>query len=498
MHGTLSTWEILYTAANEPVGLKKIHQRTSDTEILPLWLTADTGGGHPADAQLFCGVNDLDVRHTKTPSYLGIAGKDGHITVVHAFADLSPVTCIKSVSSAKGGEVLICAIQMNRTCTILTWSAAASARVVTSTRLAGSGGIFSFALSAPVTTAPSPGLQIYICEDSGEVSQWRLILAENGAPAGVSASKRIRFSESGCSAYSVDLLTPSLMLICSAAGFHLAEYGGHNDQQHPQTASLQWHDVACCGATPCGPTGVEYYAVGDLSGRVLLWSASSSHEGTPQLTLYHEAAVRCIAAIAVEPEQGAFVLLCGLMDGSVHIWKLTAVKAVLQEVGHAVMLPTLNERVITSIASHPTRPAVAVADSLGNVTIFEGREMQYAATSATFSNHQRPHVSSKEVWSVAWNADGSVLALANEDYTAKTLRYDPVASTLSLEHTMTGPAAATTSVRWRGDMLFASSDDCTIHAWTIPAPGQGSPALHSVFKTDASHLVRPPHSSGAH
>jgi WD40 repeat protein len=365
-------------------------------------------------------------------------------------------------------------MQMNRKCSILKWDSDASRLdVLSATKLSGSGAIFSVALT-PVLD----GFEMFVCEDTGEVSCWLV----SGAGHHVSKQHSIQFSSTSCSAYNVEPLSPSLLLTCSAAGLSLSNY---DRKESTETFSLMWHDISCCGVASAGPTGTEFYAVGDLSGRVLLWGSKIAHDGAPCLVLQHEAGIRCVSSFPLPSGSNSCVLLAGLMDGSVHQYILegnerpTVVK-------RSVAREPEFDTTVTCIAFHPTLPLAVVADSRGKLQVFKDENGNYTATDTTFLNVQRDHVSSREIWSVAFSSDGKLLALGNEDFTVKILKFG-VDAPLELLHTLTGPTAATTAVRWLGDSVYASSDDCSIHVWKV---SESSSELRRVLRTDPSHLVR--------
>eukprot|EP01122_Echinamoeba_exundans_P007564 TRINITY_DN2352_c0_g1_i2.p1 TRINITY_DN2352_c0_g1~~TRINITY_DN2352_c0_g1_i2.p1 ORF type:complete len:651 (+),score=30.07 TRINITY_DN2352_c0_g1_i2:33-1955(+) len=465
-HGSISLWNMELNNDGSTFSVTKKASVASKAEMLPLWI----GSGDDRASHLLCAVNQLDVRFTKTPSNIALFNESGFESVLEL--DVSAVTCFKSFPDSQ----LICCVQMNRTCKILRWHAHESRlEVLSSTKLSGSGAIFSVALTPALA-----GFEMFVCEDTGEVSCWLV----SGSGHHVSKQHSIRFSSASCSAYNVEPLSPSLLLTCSAAGLSLSKY---ERDASAETFSLMWHDISCCGVASTGPTGTEFYAVGDLSGRVLLWSSKIAHDGAPCLVLQHEAGVRCVSSFPL-PSTNRCILVAGLMDGSVHQYTLEGSErpTVVQQ---SLIRDAEFDTTVTSIAFHPRLPVAVVADSHGKAQIFREVDGKFRATETVFQNAQRDHVTSREIWSVAFHDGGKLLALANEDFSVKILQFGEEGEPLQLLHTLTGPTAATTAVRWLGNCVYASSDDCTIHVWQV---SEANTELRRVLRTDPSHLVRFP------
>lgn len=480
-HAALSVFRVIFsTDTNEPMALQLLRREESAAETISQWIV------QPGCAPLlFSGINDLDVRHTAAPSSLALKELDSvkRASQLHVSLGLSPITCVSAVSETNGAQTVIIVVQSNRSCHVFVHqNLEMQPRLVLQTKLEGLGPIFSVTVSRQQN-----GLAMYVCEDGGEVSIWVLELSP---PCSLTKVSRVKFSQDTSPSNSVDVLSESLLLVCSSSGLHLCTM---NDPERAMD-SILWHELACCGAAFGSAGGKSFGIVGDLSGNAMVWPADRSASGAPLLRLQHGSPVRCVCAANLDQAENSMLVFCGLMDGSIHQW-------VLRLDGSLGVIRTIERRelispsasTITAIVFHPSGTIFAVSDSLGRVMLFDrvpGEPNHFKILRhIAFETAQADHVTSKEIWNLSWNEQGDALATANEDSTVSVLRFDRVNGVLSPWLGLSGPRAAVTSVRWSQDRIFASSDDCTIHSWRVN-PSTEAAQLECIYKTDERHLVR--------
>jgi WD40 repeat protein len=138
---------------------------------------------------------------------------------------------------------------------------------------------------------------------------------------------------------------------------------------------------------------------------------------------------------------------------------------------------------------------LAVGDSDGKLRIFgRSAENDHLKLLVKIQAHElMPHVTSRDIWTLAFSPCGRYIATGSEDYTVHVYRFGiENESDLELIQVLEGADAAVTCIDWQmtpfGSTLISASDDRTIHCWTLDEQ-TGSLQLFRMIRTNWEHLM---------
>jgi WD40 repeat protein len=231
--------------------------------------------------------------------------------------------------------------------------------------------------------------------------------------------------------------------ICNDSGIHRAKFSITNSESVPQLKieqlqSITCFDLACCGLDICRANG-NHVAVGDLTGRVLVWDISQS---TPKKAINTEAMIRSLTWWHEHELQ------YGTLSGEIYTWSVNSELAP-QHVTNVT-------GGVTCLAWDPISQSVLAASTTEGQVYLLSRDQQGAwhQIGLIEARDQQPYVSSREIWSVAWSPCGNFLATGGEDrmtHIHRVQRVTGVKLAPKPEHVLHEKSAAVTCLDWQRD-----------------------------------------------
>lgn len=242
-------------------------------------------------------------------------------------------------------------------------------------------------------------------------------------------------------------------------------------------------------------------AASDVSGRVCVWDITGSIRNRSCQDINHIP----ISAIAWEPPNGPIDtnasrrLVIGTSQGNTYIWDTKTVNlqqltldknpqtyitdivwsnngaqfltlgktntAVLWSAdGRAQIIFTDRNKdiQITAVAWHPNSTSIALADSAGALSLWSSD-----ATGRWAEQTRRTVVTNHALTTIAWNPDGSYLAIGSNNNTTSI-----VDANGNLITTLEGHISSVTAIAWSqsGRYLATASKDNTARIWEMPLP----------------------------
>ncbi len=274
--------------------------------------------------------------------------------------------------------------------------------------------------------------------------------------------------------------------ICNDSGVHRAKFSITHNEGAPQLKieqlqSITCFELACCGLDICRATG-NHVAVGDLTGRVVVWDISQPR---PKKVINTEAMIRSLTWWHEHDIQ------YGTLSGEIYTWSV-----------NSALAPSLVTSVtggVTCLAWDPISQSVLAASTTeGQVFILSrAQDGTWHQIGLIEARDQQPYVSSREIWSVAWSPCGNFLATGGEDrmtHIHRVQRVTGVKVEPKPEHVLHEKSAAVTCLDWQIDstnsaMLAVSSDDCTVHCWQVIHERDHVPVIRGVLRTDRRQLM---------
>jgi WD40 repeat protein len=260
--------------------------------------------------------------------------------------------------------------------------------------------------------------------------------------------------------------------------------GGGGGGVSTEASKLQFHRLACCGAS-FSPDG-DRAVVGDLGGQLLVWE-TARQRAAPRLSAQLHKAVR---SVAWKPSGDA--VWAGCMDGSIWEWSVPrAADGTPREMKDAGTVPQrvlMADDAVTCIRWHAAPQGgdlhALAGTAGGRIMVLHQRAGESdARVQLAFMGHAP--VDSKDpeyrerfgalhikadVWSAAWSPDGALFASGSEDQSTRVW----VAATGAAVRELRGHTTAVTCLDWQRmrladgklvEVLATSGDDCKVMLW---------------------------------
>ncbi len=199
------------------------------------------------------------------------------------------------------------------------------------------------------------------------------------------------------------------------------------------------------------PDGRIAVAGGD--GSLSIWSTAAGGHGGTTLQRRIPLSDDKLRGLALNPDGQFLAVACG--DGSIHVLDSTHLNEQFTLAGHG--------KGANSLAWHPAKPLLVSGGKDGH--------LRFWRTDAGFGPMHAFPAHKDTIYAIAFNRDGTQLATASRDRTAKLWdagTFDPLRR---LDRHTGGHGYSVNSVWWLNDhTLLTASDDKTVVAWNVQRP----------------------------
>lgn len=228
------------------------------------------------------------------------------------------------------------------------------------------------------------------------------------------------------------------------------EDGGLHVVDPSQHAELQLERAHVKGIFSFAELPDGRLAVAGGDGALSVWAIDHGSNGSISMLRKVPISDEKVRGLALDPTGQQLAVACG--DGSIHILDSTDLNEQFTLVGHAFGA--------NSLAWHPHKPVLVSGGKDGHIRLWRA--------DAGFNPLLAFPAHKDTIYSIAFSPDGSKLASAARDKTAKLWNAETLSPLSRMDRNSGGHGYSVNAVLWMGnDAVITASDDKAVVAWGV-------------------------------